>query len=528
MLSPPAPPGSVEQYRRLAATLHHAQAQTGLKIVMVASAMPGEGKTLTATNLALTLSESYRRKVLLIDADLRRPTMHQIFDIPNIAGLNEALTAFEALPSAFELSPRLTLLPAGRPNPDPIGILTSPAMRELVTKRGDGFDWVIVDTPPVGLLTDANLLAGMVDAVVHGRRGRQASVQDSAEVGRRARPRADSRRRAEPRRGRSRSAVRYQYEGYYGQPARRSLSRLPMSNILMQRLTWRSTTLIGFESLLIAVRHVGWRSICASAGATPAQPGWCRGCCSSMVVCQLVPLLPRPVPVPRAREPLGAVGPRRCRRSAPPPLILALLYSVLPSLIIGRGVFVTSGLFVAVVRHRLAARLRVDLAARRAARAAAAGRHGQPRRRAGPRAVRAARARVEIVGFVDPDPARSARRSSIPNVIGTIEDIPSIVRARGVDRVVVSLADARGKLPMDKLLEMKLDGVTFDHLASVYEEYTGKIAVENLRPSWLIFSAGFRKSRAAARRASARSTCSAPARGCSCCGADHGARRGRS
>jgi sugar transferase (PEP-CTERM system associated) len=59
----------------------------------------------------------------------------------------------------------------------------------------------------------------------------------------------------------------------------------------------------------------------------------------------------------------------------------------------------------------------------------------------------------------------------------------------------VSLVDARGKLPMEKLLDMKLDGVTFDHLPSVYEEYTGKIAVENLRPSWLIFSAGFKKSR---------------------------------
>jgi sugar transferase (PEP-CTERM system associated) len=59
----------------------------------------------------------------------------------------------------------------------------------------------------------------------------------------------------------------------------------------------------------------------------------------------------------------------------------------------------------------------------------------------------------------------------------------------------VSLADSRGKLPMDKLLEMKLDGVSFDHLAAVYETYTGKIAVENLRPSWLIFSPGFKKSR---------------------------------
>ncbi|HXH26021.1 MAG TPA: TIGR03013 family XrtA/PEP-CTERM system glycosyltransferase, partial [Vicinamibacterales bacterium] len=102
---------------------------------------------------------------------------------------------------------------------------------------------------------------------------------------------------------------------------------------------------------------------------------------------------------------------------------------------------------------------------------------------------------VEIVGFIDHDPARLGAPVLNPGVIGTIEDIPSIVRARGVDRVVVSLADARGRLPMDKLLEMKLDGVSFDHLASIYEAYTGKIAVENLRPSWLIFSPGFRKSR---------------------------------
>jgi sugar transferase (PEP-CTERM system associated) len=102
---------------------------------------------------------------------------------------------------------------------------------------------------------------------------------------------------------------------------------------------------------------------------------------------------------------------------------------------------------------------------------------------------------VKIVGFIDPDPARVGAPVLNPGVIGTVEDIPAIVRARGVDRVVVSLSDARGKLPMDKLLEMKLDGVAFDHLTSVYEQYTGKIAVDNLRPSWLIFSEGFRKSR---------------------------------
>jgi sugar transferase (PEP-CTERM system associated) len=102
---------------------------------------------------------------------------------------------------------------------------------------------------------------------------------------------------------------------------------------------------------------------------------------------------------------------------------------------------------------------------------------------------------VEIVGFIDADPSKIGTPIINPGVIGTIDDIPSIVRAKGVEQVVVSLGDARGKLPMSKLLEMKLEGVSFDHLASVYEELTGKIAVENLRPSWLIFSSGFRKTR---------------------------------
>jgi sugar transferase (PEP-CTERM system associated) len=102
---------------------------------------------------------------------------------------------------------------------------------------------------------------------------------------------------------------------------------------------------------------------------------------------------------------------------------------------------------------------------------------------------------VEVVGFVVSDPSRVGTPVFNPGIIGTIEDIPAIVRARSVDKVVVSLADARGMLPMEKLLEMRLEGVAFEHLASVYESYTGKIALENLRPSWLIFSEGFRRSR---------------------------------
>jgi len=103
---------------------------------------------------------------------------------------------------------------------------------------------------------------------------------------------------------------------------------------------------------------------------------------------------------------------------------------------------------------------------------------------------------VDIVGFIDPDPARLGAPVINPGVVGTIDDIPALSLRMHVDRVVVSLSDERGKLPMDRLLDMRLrTGVMFDHLASVYEEYTGKIALENLRPSWLVFSTGFRKTR---------------------------------
>ena len=81
---------SVEQYRRLAGAVHGLQVDRGLKTLMVTSAVPNEGKTLTVTNLALTLSESYKRRVLLIDADLRRPSVHDLFRIPNTTGLAES------------------------------------------------------------------------------------------------------------------------------------------------------------------------------------------------------------------------------------------------------------------------------------------------------------------------------------------------------------------------------------------------------------------------------------------------------
>ncbi|MFN7917505.1 MAG: CpsD/CapB family tyrosine-protein kinase [Vicinamibacterales bacterium] len=160
-------PAAIEQYRRLAAVLYQAQENRNLKTILVASTFAAEGKSLTCANIALTLSESYRRKVLLVDADLRRPTLHDTFEIPNLAGLSDWLRGEGAgkMP-LVEITPNLSLLPGGRPDPDPMGGLASERMKHLLAFAAERFDWVIVDTPPVAFLPDAHLLSAMVDTVV--------------------------------------------------------------------------------------------------------------------------------------------------------------------------------------------------------------------------------------------------------------------------------------------------------------------------------------------------------------------------
>jgi sugar transferase (PEP-CTERM system associated) len=178
-------------------------------------------------------------------------------------------------------------------------------------------------------------------------------------------------------------------------------------------------------------------------------------------------------------------------------LILGIAYWLFPLLVVEQGVFLLSAALATVlvmlwrtgfsaVTARLAPRERLLLVGTSPAAIVLARELHERRHELG----------VNIVGFVDPDPTRVGAPVINPGVVGTIDDIPSLASRMGVDRVVVSLSDERGKLPMDRLLEMRLrSGIAFDHLASVYEEYTGKIALENLRPSWLVFSTGFRKTK---------------------------------
>jgi capsular exopolysaccharide synthesis family protein len=158
----------LDQLRSLAASLHQARTGRELKVIAVTSSVSGEGKTLLAANLALTLSRSYMRQVLMIDADLRRPNLHRLFGIASQDGIRTALDSVrEGKPVAVqEVAPRLALLPAGRPMRDPISVLASDAMQRLMAGANAAFDWIVIDTPPVGMLPDLSLLSSLSDAVL--------------------------------------------------------------------------------------------------------------------------------------------------------------------------------------------------------------------------------------------------------------------------------------------------------------------------------------------------------------------------
>jgi sugar transferase (PEP-CTERM system associated) len=270
-----------------------------------------------------------------------------------------------------------------------------------------------------------------------------------------------------------------------------------MAKGLIPDVTWRSTTLVLFETVLI-VSAIGVGAYIRLGDdiwvLTDQENGILKALFMS-VVCQLCLYYGDLYGNPRLSVDHRELLVRIFQALGATSLILSALYYLFPDLTLGRGVSVISAALagLAIIGWRLAFGWIVA--------------RSGPRERllmvgtsdAGMSLVRELHERreigVEVVGFVDDDPALVGMPLFNPKIIGTIEDIPAIVRAQLIDKVVVSLADARGKLPMDKLLEMRLEGVAFEHLASVYEMYTGKIAVENLRPSWLIFSAGFHRSR---------------------------------
>jgi capsular exopolysaccharide synthesis family protein len=157
-----------EQYRSLRGRIDAIAAQHPLKTLVVTSALPGEGKTTAATNLALVTALSLGRRVLLVDCDLRRPRVHQSLGLRPEAGLAEVLNGDVGLDEAILKveGANLEVLPVrGRPT-NPSELLSSPRMRELIQEVAQRYDRVLLDTPAALGLPDAKAVSDLCDGLV--------------------------------------------------------------------------------------------------------------------------------------------------------------------------------------------------------------------------------------------------------------------------------------------------------------------------------------------------------------------------
>ena len=159
-----ADPVFVKQYRLLGAAVHQAQVANGIRSVMVSSAVEGEGKTFVATNLAWTLSRSFGKRVLLVDGDLRKPSIHLLLGIDDEGGGGRVLQQAGDRAITRMLSPTLSVIAGGAPHADPVAWLVSERAQRFLRESRDTFDCVVVDTPPVLAFPDAGLFAASVDA----------------------------------------------------------------------------------------------------------------------------------------------------------------------------------------------------------------------------------------------------------------------------------------------------------------------------------------------------------------------------
>jgi len=159
---------AVEAYRGLRTSVQFITMDRAIKVVQVTSALPGEGKTTTAANLAVLLVQAGKR-VVLVDADLRKPRIHEVFVVDGGKGLTTALLGSEpeVVMQKVEVGDdRLTLITSGPIPTNPSELVGSNRMRSLLSALRDEFDIIIVDAPPVLPVTDAVVLAGLTDIVI--------------------------------------------------------------------------------------------------------------------------------------------------------------------------------------------------------------------------------------------------------------------------------------------------------------------------------------------------------------------------
>jgi capsular exopolysaccharide synthesis family protein len=155
-----------EAYRMLRTNLFYARLDTPPKVIVLTSAGRDEGKSTTVANLGVTLAQA-GKNTLILDCDLRKPTQHSVFRTRNIKGLVDVLVGEQGRQDVWvEPIPNLKLIPAGAPPPNPAEILTSRRLTEFLGRLRQDFDYVLIDTPPIGFVSETAALAANGDGVL--------------------------------------------------------------------------------------------------------------------------------------------------------------------------------------------------------------------------------------------------------------------------------------------------------------------------------------------------------------------------
>ncbi|WP_283698660.1 CpsD/CapB family tyrosine-protein kinase [Clostridium perfringens] len=157
---------AAESYRGLRTSLEYSSIDKELKHIVVTSSEPGEGKSTVVCNLSSVIAQN-NKKVIILDCDLRRPTIHKKFGISNSIGLTEYIVGKNDLNSIIqELNENLNIITSGRIPPNPSEVLSSKTMENLLKVLSERYDYIILDTPPLTVVTDSQILAGKCDGTI--------------------------------------------------------------------------------------------------------------------------------------------------------------------------------------------------------------------------------------------------------------------------------------------------------------------------------------------------------------------------
>jgi capsular exopolysaccharide synthesis family protein len=157
-----------EKFRFLAVRLRQMRQARNLKKILITSTIPEEGKSVISANLAVTLARRKPQRVLLLEGDLRRPVLARDFGLPNLAGLSECLQGeAKVTTNIYRLEGAgLWFLPAGTPPENPLELMQSGRLSELLEQLTAWFDWIIIDSPPILPLADTSVWARIADGIL--------------------------------------------------------------------------------------------------------------------------------------------------------------------------------------------------------------------------------------------------------------------------------------------------------------------------------------------------------------------------